>query len=127
MTRSLASMNMYPSASQLLDAVADFLEAEVMAAVPGDVAHKVRVAANLARIVGRETDLAAAARSAEQSRLTALLGHAGEVEDLRAELAEKLRSCDDPDFERSAWLTMVAVVRDELGVVKPGHDEWEGR
>jgi hypothetical protein len=120
-------MNMYPSARELLDAVADFLDDEVMAAVPSDLAHKVRVAANLARIVGRESDLAGEGVAAERSRLAALLGHSASLEDLRAELATRLRGEENPELDRAAWQVAVEALRDELAVVKPGHDSWEGK
>ena len=127
-------MNMYPSARELLDAVADFLDTEVMAAVPTDLAHKVRVAANLARMVGRESDQADSSLLAERTRLVELLGHSGsanelraEAKELRTELAAKLRSENDTELERDAWQVAAAVVRDELAVVKPGYDSWEGK
>jgi hypothetical protein len=85
------------------------------------------VAANLSRILAREQRLGADASTSERDRLAALLGHEGDVADLSVELAERLRTEDDSDFQRRAWDTLVAVARDDLAIAKPGHDSWEGR
>jgi hypothetical protein len=119
-------MNLYPSAADLLRAVADLLDDEVMPAVPAELAHKVRVASNLARIVGRECELSAPAAEAERRALAGLLGHEGELAELRSELSARLRH-GDLTLERDAWQVAVEVTRQELAVVKPGHDRWEGK
>jgi len=119
-------MQYRPSASELLVAIAEVLEGEVLPVAPAEVQHKVRVAANLARIVSRELDLAPDADQAEAARLHRLLGHDGPIGSLEAELAEGLRvgSGPDPDL---AWAELVEICRSELAVAKPGHDRWEGR
>lgn len=119
-------MNLYPNATDLLQAIADLLDGEVLPAVPAELAHKVRVAANLARIVGREIELAGPAGESERQGLVSLLGHDGPLTELRAELSARLRE-GDPALEREAWRLAVEVTRDELAVVKPGHDRWEGQ
>ncbi len=122
-------MNYRPTAAELLDAIAELLETEVLAAVPAELQHKVRVAGNLSRILQREWLLEPAARQRELSLLAGLLGHEGDIGDLRAELSDRLSNADgggDADFERRAWDVLVAVARDDLAVVKPGHDGWEG-
>ena len=63
----------------------------------------------------------------EQVALGRLLGRIGTGAELRAELVRRLDSNEvDPAFEAAAWETLVALTRDELAIVKPGHDRWEG-
>ncbi len=119
-------MQYRPTTAELLAAVADLLETDVLAAVPADLQHKVRVAANLARVLEREARLEADSLAHERELLTELLGHAGPVDDLRDELARRLRAGSDETFERAAWTALVAVARDDLAIAKPGHDQWEG-
>ena len=115
-----------PTAAELLHSVADLLEDEVLTSVPLAQQHQVRVATNLARILEREAVLSSVALAREHDLLAGLLGHDGEVPNLSAELAGRLRAGDDPTFERDAWRALVAIARDDLAIAKPGHDAWEG-
>ena len=47
---------------------------------------------------------------------------------LRNELASELRRgmADDDATNTRVWHTLMAVVRDDLAIAKPGHDAWEG-
>ncbi len=117
-----------PDADELLDAVAALLEDEVIAAVPPHLQHQVRVAANLCRILQREVRLAPANDAAEHGRLVDLLGHDGELVALRAELAARL---DDPapldaDTDRAVRAALMATLRADLAVAKPGYDDLRG-
>jgi hypothetical protein len=116
-----------PSAEELLSAIAELLEGELLPALPEALKHKCRVAANLARILEREQRLGAEAAAGEHDRLASLLGSEGDPVALSAELAERIRTDDDPAFQRSAWDTLVAITRGDLSIAKPGHDAWEGR
>jgi Domain of unknown function (DUF6285) len=114
-----------PTTAELLGAIADLLDDEVLPAVPAAVQHKVRVAGNLARILQREAVLGPRALERERHLLEDLLGPVGELDELRAELASRLRAGEQESFERDAWQTLLAVARDDLAIVKPGHDSWE--
>ena len=120
-------MQYRPTAAELLSTIGDLLDDEVLPVVPEALQHKVRVAANLARILEREARLAPGALEREHDLLAGLLGHQGELEDLRSELTKRLRAGDEPEFERDAWEVLVAVARDDLAIAKPGHDSWEGQ
>lgn len=120
-------MQYRPSAEELLSAIAELLDDELLPALPEALKHKCRVAANLARILEREQRLSSEAIGLEHDRLTALIGSEGDVVTLSAALAERLRTDDDPDFQRRAWDSLVAITRDDLAIAKPGHDSWEGR
>jgi Domain of unknown function (DUF6285) len=122
-------MQYEPSAEDLLAAIAELLEDELLPALPDALKHRCRVAANLARILEREERLGPDAAARERERLRALLGEdeggEGDV-DLEAALARRIRADDAPDFQRRAWDALVATARDDLAIAKPGHDGWEG-
>jgi len=119
-------MQYIPTTSNLLITMADLLDNELLPALPPSLQHKARVAANLCRILERENELEPAAAQREHDRLVSVLGHDGNRVELSAELAKRLRSSSDPDFDRAAWEAIVAIVRDDLAIDKPGHGAWEG-
>ncbi len=119
-------MKYRPDDAELLDAIASLLEDEVMPAVGPGLQHKVRVAANLARILQRQQGLESAALGRERQALGRLLGCDGEVRDLRAELDRRLRSGDTELADDDVWAVLVATARDDLAAAKPGYDAWEG-
>ena len=129
-------MQYEPSAEQLLDAIAELLEDDVLAAVPDVLKHRARVAGNLARILERQEALGPAATVRERERLTALVGTmrgpdrgpdgGDSTVELSRQLAQRIRTDDDPDFQRRAWDALVAICREDLAIAKPGHDAWEG-
>ncbi len=119
-------MQYRPTARELLATIGDLLDDEFLPALPPELQHKARVAANLARILEREWLLDAGARRREHDRLAVLLGRHGTLEELAAELTVRLRAGADPAFETAAWEVLVAVGRDDLAIAKPGHDAWEG-
>ena len=47
---------------------------------------------------------------------------------LRGKLASELRRgmADDDATNERVWHTLMAVVRDDLTIAKPGHDAWDG-
>ena len=67
-------MQYQPTAEELLAAIAELLEDEVLATVPDALKHKTRVAANLARILERQEALGPGAAGRERERLAALVG-----------------------------------------------------
>jgi Domain of unknown function (DUF6285) len=125
-------MQYEPSAEELLTAIAELLEDEVLAALPEALRHKSRVAGNLARILERQEALGPAAAARERERLAALVGGVGGSEGgddtvaLSRQLAQRIRTDDDPDFQRRTWDALVAICREDLAIAKPGHDAWEG-
>jgi hypothetical protein len=113
----------------LLATIGELLEDELMSAVPGELRHKVRVAANLIQIIKREWQLGADQKSREQAALRDLVGGTdAELGELRSALDDMLRPDRDtpPDFDVRAWHTLVYITRGELSIVKPGHDNWQG-
>ena len=124
-------MQYQPSAEDLLAAIAELLEDELLPALPDALKHRCRVAANLARILERQERLGPGAATRERERLRALLGDEDDGDGdgaaaLSARLARRIRADDDPGFQRRAWEALVAIARDDLAIAKPGHDAWEG-
>lgn len=93
-----------PTAIELVEAVREWLERDVMAAVDGRLRFHTRVAANMLGIVERELDLGPV-QAAEHARRLASLG----VDD-DAALARRIRAGDFDD--RTAELR--AVLRDAV-------------
>lgn len=128
-------MQYRPDATELLNDVAALLEDRVLAAVSGPLQHQVRVAANLVRIVEREVRLAQAATAAERDRLSpfvvtsgALADTSGALADARAQLADRLLGAGpiEPDELAGIHAAIVATLREDLAISKPGYDDWTG-
>jgi hypothetical protein len=120
-----------PTAAELLATVVEVLTDEVVPALTGPVQHHARVAANLVAIVERELRLGGDAATRERAAIAALLDSddgTSDVATLRARLAAALRSgmADDETIDENVWRTLMAVVRDDLSIAKPGHDAWDG-
>ena len=86
-----------PTAAELLEAIREFLEQDVMPAVEGRVQFHSRVAINALGMLEREVRLAPDLDAGERARLGALVGHDADVRTLTAELATRVRdgSLDD--------------------------------
>ena len=65
-----------PTASELLSAIADLLEKQVLGVTQGALRHSVRVAGNLSRILAREADVGLALERREVELLAEVLGEA---------------------------------------------------
>ncbi len=110
-----------PTAVELLDAVREFLEREVIDAVEGRIAFHTRVAANVLAIVERELTLGPAHAAAERARLAALVGEDGTLDDLRRALAAAIRG-GELDARRAEVLEALrATAADALAVANPGY------
>ena len=115
-----------PDAAELLAAIADLLEHEVMPALEGGLEYRVRVAANLARILERETRLGPATLAREQALLEELVGPGESVLALNTRLAARLRTGDpDPDFERRALAALAEIARAKLAIARPGYERYD--
>lgn len=106
-----------PKATQLLEAVAGYLENVAIPKLEGHAAFHGRVAVNVLNIVRRELELGPAAAEAERSRLAALLGADGELDTLRRDLCARLTAgkmnFDTPGLAEHLLATAVDRVRIE--------------
>jgi DNA-binding response OmpR family regulator len=110
-----------PTAAELVAAVREFLERDVMAATEGRVQFHTRVAVNVLNIVARELDLGPDLEPAEVARAVALLGHSGNADTLERELATAIRSgvLDDRADEVRAHVR--STVREKLLIANPAY------
>ena len=117
-----------PTPSELLNAVERLLDDEVLAATSGPLRHRVRVAANLCRIVEREVVLGTEQEASEVALLGELLGEVdrtGQSANLNARLVERLRGDITSDFEGKAREVVLEIVRGKLAIAKPGYDDYD--
>jgi hypothetical protein len=110
-----------PSASELVAAVRDFLQEDVMRAVEGRVAFHTRVAVNALGMIVRELDDGARYEREEHARAVALLGHDGETHDLERELAARIRRGELTHADADVVAHLRATVRDKLRIANPGY------
>jgi hypothetical protein len=108
-------MHDMPTKAQLIEAVREFIERDVMAATEGRVNFHARVAANVLRMVEREIEFGDEQAAAHQAGLTKL-GVASE-----RELAEAIKdgTLDDRAGEVRAFVT--DTVRAKLDVANPDY------
>jgi hypothetical protein len=102
-----------PTAEELVEAVREFLERDVMAATEGRVQFHTRVAVNVLGMVQRELEVGPAQAAAHRARLDAL-GFADE-----AALASAIRAGDVDDRYDEIKTAVAATVRDKLTVANP--------
>jgi hypothetical protein len=110
-----------PSAAQLVTAVREFLERDVMAATEGRVHFHTRVSVNVLNTVARELELSEGFAADERRRAAALLGHEGEADALERELAAAIRSGALDDREGEVRAHVRATLREKLLIANPGY------
>ena len=106
-----------PGAAELVEAVREFLERDVMGATAGRVQFHTRIAVNVLRMVERELTVGAEQSVAHGERLAAL-GVADDVE-----LAAAIRSGALDDRRDEVLAALRAAVADKLAVANPGYAE----
>ncbi|MFI7612241.1 hypothetical protein E1286_03950 [Nonomuraea terrae] len=103
-----------PTAAELVAAVRDFLQSDVLPAVEGRVRYHTRVAVNVLGMVERELELGPAQAAEHAARLAEL----GVADD--AELAAAIRDGRVPD-DGPLLAVLEQAVRAKLEVANPGH------
>ena len=83
-----------PTRDELLEAVAEFLEKRVMPKLDKHTAFHTRVAVNVLNIVRRELEQGPGLDEEEVKRLRNLLGEDGTLEELNAELCNRIHRGD---------------------------------
>jgi hypothetical protein len=110
-----------PSASELVAAVREFLERDVMTATDGRVKFHSRVAVNVLGMVERELTLGPELEPGERARAAALLGHDGDPRDLERELAIAIRSGALDARADEVRAHVRTTVREKLLIANPGY------
>ena len=120
-----------PSAPELLEAVAEYLFAELRPEVPREQRFHVLVAANVCAVVARELRAGDAPAREDLALFRELLGEEAEAEgdDVEAEarraageLARRLRSGELDDRMEELAPKLAEHVRRKLEVARPGYD-----
>jgi hypothetical protein len=111
-----------PTAAELVQAVREFLEHDVMAtSTDTRVQFHARVAANALGMVERELTSGPELVDNERARAAALLGHDDEVGLLERELAARIRDGSLDDRLDAVREHVRATVREKLLVANPGY------
>jgi hypothetical protein len=108
-----------PTAAELVAAVREFLEHDVMGATEGRVQFHTRVAVNALGMVERELEQSAAMAADERARAAAILGHDGDPRTLERELAAAIRSGAVDGEDAAVRAHVRATVREKLLVANP--------
>jgi len=104
-----------PSAVELLEAVREWIDREVIASTDGRLRFHARVASNVLAMVEREIELGPAQAAAHRDRLARL----GVADDAELAAAIRDRRFDDRADELRALLA--ATVADKLAVANPNY------
>jgi hypothetical protein len=110
-----------PNAPELVAAVREFLERDVMAATEGRVQFHTRVAINALGMIERELLLGDEFTAAETERARDLLGHDGDPRSLEHELATRIREGSLDDRLDAVRAHVRQTVREKLLVANPGY------
>jgi hypothetical protein len=119
------SLHDRPSAAELVAAVREFLEHDVMAATEGRVQFHTRVAVNVLNMVQRELEGEPAATAEARRALAGLVGHDGTAQELTAELARAIRAGDLDDRHDDVVATLRGIVRAKVTVTNPRYVDEE--
>ncbi|MFI5775741.1 DUF6285 domain-containing protein [Nocardia sp. NPDC051570] len=120
-------MQYRPTATEILDSLAELLDDVLLPALPDALQHRARVAANLTRIVRRELDLGPVTARRERELMATIPGSLDSWRDPEPNsgvVEPDSGSVEDEDA--ALWRVLVEVVRGDLAIAKPGYDGWEG-
>jgi erythromycin esterase-like protein len=115
-----------PTAAELVRAVREFLEGDVMAATEGRVQFHTRVAVNALGMIERELTVGPGLVAAERERAAAILGpdisgHEDDARELEIALAAAIRNGSLDDRLDAVRDHVRATVREKLLVANPGY------
>ena len=112
-----------PTAPELLDAVAGFIEHDAAPLLDARLRFHARVAVNVLRIVAREWEIAPGQRDRHRRLLAVLLGHDGDPAALWAELARAVRAGELDDRQAELVAALRQITADRLAIANPGYAE----
>jgi hypothetical protein len=109
-----------PTAAELVAAVREFLETDIMTSTEGRVQFHTRVAVNALGMIERELVTGPALADAERARAVALLGHDDpDLRQLEREVAARIRDGSLDDRLDAVRDHVRATVREKLLVANP--------
>jgi hypothetical protein len=112
-----------PTAPELLDAVAGFLEEDVAPLLDARLRFHARVAVNVLRIVGREWELGPAQRARQAELLAPLVGRTGEPAELWAALAGAIRGGALDERRDEVVAALREITAQKLAIANPAYME----
>ena len=108
-----------PTASELLEAIREFLAEKVAPNLEGQLAFHVQVAGNVLAIVERTLEHVGAMDAEELLRLQQLLESDGNLLDLNQELAERISNGDLDGQREQVFEHLLKTVKDKLQLANP--------
>ncbi|MGZ4795073.1 MAG: phosphotransferase family protein [Acidimicrobiia bacterium] len=114
------TMHDRPTVTELVEAVREYLERDVMA-VEGRVGFHARVAARVLAMVERELTMGPALHAAARDRLETMIGTDGTYRELEAELARRIRTGELTAGDDQVLGVVRASVRAKLLVANPAY------
>jgi hypothetical protein len=113
-----------PTAPELLDAVAEYLFAELRPEVPREQRFKVLVAANVCAVVAREIRAGDEPDRDDVALFRELLGQDfGDAREAAAELSRRMRSGELDDRIDEIAPRLEEHVRRQLEIARPGYED----
>jgi hypothetical protein len=111
-----------PSASELIQAVVEYLAGTVRPALSGYAAFEALIAIRLLQVADLEYELGPSVRASERERLEWLLGREGDLDELNAVLVELIRA-DPLDSDRRAEVLehLRISAEDRLRIANPAY------
>lgn len=125
-----------PDQSELLDTIADFFDDELLPSLDGPLRYRALVAANLVKILARESRSGVQSLHNAHSQLAGLLGEpavplnaaediAAQTHALAGELARRLDARDETLDRAQTWQVLMDITRAKLAIARPGYDRWD--
>ncbi len=117
-----------PTARELLATLSTFFDEELLPSLTGPLQYRVRVAANLVKILERELELGPTHDRDERAALAALVD-CDANDDLIANNTRLSEAIEAGRFDRQPeplWRALMAITRAKLAVVKPPYDAYDG-
>jgi hypothetical protein len=111
-----------PSASELIQAVIEYLAGTVRPALSGYPAFEALIAIRLLQVAGGEFELGPSVRVGERERLRRLLGREGDLDELNAALVELIRGEPLGSDTRAEVLEHLRIsAEDRLRIANPAY------
>ncbi len=125
-----------PDQSELLETLTDFFDDELLPNLDGALRYRALVAANLVRILARESRSGAQSLQDAHKQLSDLLSESIEAQPasedtaskthaLAAELARRLDARDASLDQVQTWQVLMDITRAKLAIVRPGYESWD--
>lgn len=111
----------HPQADELVEAVSRWIDG-IRPGLPPRDAFLARVAVNVLGVVRRELIQGPAAEAAAIERLSALLGHEGDLKSLNVELCERLRSGEMDVKTPGLLAALKANITEQIAIDQPNYN-----